>query len=318
MNPIVTKIRREVLSGAGIKEALNLVFKALRDNVYLREQDMKVFLTGATGYVGAAVAAKLQAAGHTVVGVARNEAGAATLRNRNVEPYLGDLKAPQGLIQGVQAADGVIHTAFIHDFSDFEGAVAVERNVIKAFVEALAGSGKPLITMSATAVLGDTGDRIVDETAPTNAEAIRAKAEQDVVNAASQSIRSVALRLAPFVYGYGGSSFIPMLIKEGRETGIVRYVEAGANKVSAVHVDNAAQLYVLALERATAGSIFHVASQSGITVRAMAEAISRTVGCRTQSITMAEATAAWGPTLVQPGRSKPAATKGVITGVNLE
>lgn len=261
---------------------------------------MRVFLTGSTGYVGAVIAEKLQAAGHVVVGLARNNAAYADLRDCNIEPYRGDLREPQSLIRGAQAADGVIHTAFIHDFSNFEDAVAVERNVILAFVEALSGLGKPLIATSGTGLLGDTGDRLVDENAPIDPSfilAVRAQAEQDILHAANQGIRSAIVRLPLFVYGRGGSTFIPMQMKAGRETGVVRYIESGSNKVSAVHVDDAAQLYLLALEKAPAGSIFHAATQSGITAKAMALAIGRAVGCKTKSISMEKATAILGPVL---------------------
>ncbi|MBD2099480.1 SDR family oxidoreductase [Leptolyngbya sp. FACHB-261] len=264
---------------------------------------MKVFLTGATGYVGTVVAEKLRAAGHRVVGLARNDAAEAVLRERNIEPYRGDLQEPEGLISAAKAADGVIHTAFIHDFNNFDSAVDIERKVIAAFVQALVNSDKPLIATSGTGLLGDTGSELVDETAaidPTFVLAARAQAEQDILRAAEQGIRSLVIRLPLFVYGRGGSVFIPMQMQAGKQTGVVHYIETGTNQASAVHVDDAAQLYVLALEalalqKVAAGSIFHATTRSGITAKAMAEAISRAVGCRTESLALEDAQVTLGP-----------------------
>lgn len=261
---------------------------------------MKVFLTGATGYIGSVVAEKLQAAGHSVIGLARNEAADATLRERGIEPHRGDLRDLESLARGARAADGAIHTAFIHDFNDFEGAVRVERAAIAAFVDALSGSGKPFIATSGTGLLGDTGERPVDEEFPVKPDfvlATRAEAEQDILRAAERGVRSVALRLPLHVYGRGGSVFGPMWIKAAREAGVTRYIASGENKLSAVHVDDAAQLYVLALEKASAGSVFHASAEFGITGKALAKAIGRLVGCKVESISIEEATATMGPAL---------------------
>lgn len=261
---------------------------------------MKVFLTGATGYIGSVVAEKLQAAGHSVVGLARNDAADAKLRKLGIEPYRGDLREPESLARAAQEADGVIHTAFIHDFSDFEGAVRVERATIATFVDALSGSGKPFIATSGTGLLGDTGDQPVNEEFPVKPGfvlAARVEAEQDILRAAQRGVKSVALRLPLHVYGRGGSVFVPMWIKAARSTGVVRYIDSGENKLSVVHVDDAAQLYVLALENAPAGSVFHAAAEFGVTGKALAEAIGRLVGCKVESISMEEATATMGPAL---------------------
>lgn len=261
---------------------------------------MRVFLTGATGYVGQVVAEHLQAAGHSVIGLARTDAAASALHDRQITPHQGDLRDPQSLTQAATAADGVIHTAFIHDFSDFAGAVAIERQVIAALTEALSGSNKPLIATSGTGLLGDTGDRIVDETAiavPSFILAVRAAAEQDVVQAAKQGIRSSIVRLPLYVYGHGGSAFIPLQINAAKAAGVARYIEAGDNQASAVHVEDAAQVYRLALEAAPAGSIFNVATQSGITGKAIAQAIGTALNCPTESISFAQAEAQFGTVL---------------------
>lgn len=261
---------------------------------------MRVFVTGATGYVGQVVVLHLQAAGHTVIGLARTDAAAAGLRDRQIIPHSGDLRDPHSLMQAAKEADGVVHTAFIHDFSDFAGAVAVERQAIAAFTEALSGSNKPLIATSGTGLLGDTGDRIVDETAipdPSFILAVRAAAEQDIVQAAQHGIRSAVVRLPLYVYGHGGSAFIPLQINAAKAAGVARYIGAGDNRASAVHVEDAAQVFRLALETAPAGSIFNVATQSGITGKAIAQAIGNALTCPTESISFAQAEAQFGTVL---------------------
>ena len=261
---------------------------------------MKVFLTGATGYIGSLVAEQLQAAGHTVVGLARTEASADQLRQLGIEPLLGDLRDTQTLAQAARAADGVIHTAFIHDFSDIERALKVEQTAIATFIDALAGSGKPLVATSGTGLLGDTGDSIIDDSEiiiPKDALASRAAAEQTIVQAAQQNIRSIALRLPIFVYGYGRSQFIPFLIQDAQQAGVARFVEPGDYRYSVIHVDDVAKLFVLALEKGQAGAVYHAVSESGISIKAIAEAIARLLGCAVKGMSKEEAIQTWGLSL---------------------
>ena len=261
---------------------------------------MNVFLTGATGYIGSLVGEQLQAAGHTVVGLARTEAAADTLRQRGIEPLLGDLRDTETLAQAARATDGVIHTAFIHDFSDIEGAVNVEQTVIAAFTNALAGSGKPFVATSGTGLLGDTGDRIIDDSEtimPKDALASRAAAEQAILQAAQQNIRSIALRLPIFVYGHGRSQFLPILIQDAQQAGVARFVEPGDYQYSIIHVDDVAKLFVRALEKGQAGAVYHAVSESGISIKAIAEAIARLLGCAVKGMSKEEAIQAWGLSL---------------------
>ena len=259
---------------------------------------MKVFLTGATGYIGGSVVAEqLQQEGHTVIGLARSEAAAAKLRDRQIKPILGDLKNLDQLAQAAKQSDGVIHTAFMHDWGDFKSAVEVECRAVSAMVQALKETGKPLVATSGTGVLGDTGDRLVDEKTPIDwrlVPALRAKVEQIVIDAAQRHVRGIILRLPFFVYGRGGSVFLPMLFKDARQAGVVRYIGSGENKMSAVHVDDVGKLFVLALEKAPAGSIFHAGVESGITSKEIAEAISHNLHCQTASISFDQASEAWG------------------------
>ncbi|MBE9193729.1 NAD-dependent epimerase/dehydratase family protein [Gloeocapsopsis crepidinum LEGE 06123] len=259
---------------------------------------MNVFLTGATGYIGSVVAEKLQAAGHTIVGLARNEATAEKLAKRDIKPFIGDLQNPEPLIDAARQTDGVIHTAFIHNFDDWAGAVQTDCRVIAAFTCALAGAGKPLIATSDTSVLGDTGADIADEgdaIASNFFLAERAKAEAAVIHASKQNIRSVVLRLPLYIYGRGGgTSYIPMRVQAAQESGVAYYIAPGEHQVSAVDVDDVAQLYVLALEKAPAGSIYHAATQSGISEKAIAQAISDIVSCKIEGISLEQATQQWG------------------------
>ena len=259
---------------------------------------MNVFLTGATGYIGSVIAEKLQAAGHSIIGLARNEVTAEKLAKRQIKPFLGDLQNPQQLAEATKQADGVIHTAFIHDFDHWADAVTADCRVIAGFKEALAGTGRPLIATSDTSVLGDTGSSIVNEDTPIATGfflAERARAEAVVIAASQYDIRSVVLRLPLYIYGRGGgTSYIPMRVQEARAMGVVYYIAPGDHQVSAVHVDDVANLYVLALEQAPAGSIFHAVSESGISEKAIALTIGRVVGCKTEGISLEQATLKWG------------------------
>ena len=258
---------------------------------------MNIFLTGATGYIGSIVAQRLKEAGHNVFGLTRSESSAQKLKALEMEPVLGTLQDREKLKIAARSCDGVIHTAFIHDYSDFASAVKTERDVIAAFTEALAGSGKPFIATSGTGLLGDTGDRVINDSENFEFQgelAGRAAAEQDILRAAQQNIRSVVLRLPIFVYGRGGSQFIPFLVDDAKQTGVARYVEPGDYKYSVVHVDDAAELYIHALHNGKVGSIYHAVSESGITNKAITEAVARMLGCKVTGMSKEEAVQVWG------------------------
>jgi nucleoside-diphosphate-sugar epimerase len=259
---------------------------------------MNIFLTGATGYLGSHLATRLLDAGHIVIGLARNEAAEAKLRPRGITPVRGDLHDPATLADAARHADAVIHTAFSHDSGSFEDALRLDRGATAAFVEALAGTGKPLIASSGSGLLGDTGPDPVDETFridPGFLLAPRAAAEQDVLRAAVRGVRAVVLRFPLYVYGNGDSVFVPWLIAQVRKTGAVPYVGTGEHRASAVHVEDAADLYLLALERAPAGSLYHGAAEHGVTARALAEAIGRAHHVPARSVSSSEAAREWGP-----------------------
>ena len=252
---------------------------------------MKIFLTGATGYVGSVVAEKLMAKGRAVLGLARNDAAEAKLREKGIEVLRGDLKDVESLMRGARQTDATIHTAFIHDFSDYDGAVKTETAAIAAIAEALANTNKPFIATSGAAFLGDTRETEADEDFPYDRNSpfiSRAESEQDALEMSQKGIRSIVLRLPLFVYGRGGSSFAPFMIGQAKQAGAANYVGAGSEKVSAVHVEDAADLYVLALETSTAKNLYNVSAET-ISLKDLNEAIARLLNVKPKSISVEEA-----------------------------
>lgn len=252
---------------------------------------MKVFLTGATGYIGSVIAEKLSAKGHKVTGLARNDESEKKLRERRMEILRGDLKDVESLKRGASEADATIHTAFIHDFSDYDGAVKTEMAAIAAFSEVLANTNKPFISTSGSAFLVDTKAAVADEDFPydTNSPFFsRTESEQATLKLSQKGVRSVVLRLPLFVYGRGGSSFVPFMIEQAIQSGSANYIGDGGKRVSAVHVEDAADLYVLALETSTAKGLYNVSAET-ISLRELNEAIARLLNVKAKSISIEEA-----------------------------
>jgi nucleoside-diphosphate-sugar epimerase len=246
---------------------------------------MKIFLTGATGYIGSVIAEKLLHAGHEVTGLVRSKESAQKLEKQGILPFFGDLNAPESLVSVAQEADGVIHTAFDLDSRDFLTASSIEAKAVKVLVAAMEGSGKPFIFTSGTGVLGDTKDVIYDENTPiqlsgsptVRALQIRLETEKAVLNAVG--MRGIVLR-PPNVYGRGdGRVFFMMLRAAGQKLGAVPVAEGAEDNLwSYVHVDDLADLFVLAIDKATAGELFHAGAQSGIRSKDIAAALSTGLG----------------------------------------
>lgn len=252
---------------------------------------MKVFLTGATGYAGSVVTEKLLGKGHEVSGLARNKAAEAKLNEKGITALIGDLSNAEVLKRGAKEADAVIHTAFSHNFSDYNDPVKLERAVIAAFAGALRRTNKPFIVTSSSAILGDTGGGKADEDYPFNPNSprlLRGEAERDVLQLSQMGIRSIVLRLPLFVYGRGGSSFVPFMIEQAKKAGAANYVESGAEKVSAVHVEDVADLYVSALEASAAKGLYNVAAET-VSLKELNEAIARLLEIEAKSISKEEA-----------------------------
>ena len=215
---------------------------------------MRVFLTGATGFIGEALVRELRTAGHEVLGLARSDDAAGKLARLGIEAHRGDLADTASLAAGARACDGVIHTAFIHDFSAYAAAAETDRRAVEALVDALEGSGKPFVLTSGSALLapGRIGTE-EDAPAPGSAASLRAGAEMVALGAASRGVRSSVVRLPPTVHGIGDHGFVPALVEVARRTGVSAFIGEGANRWPAVHRLDAARLYRLALERSRAG-----------------------------------------------------------------
>jgi nucleoside-diphosphate-sugar epimerase len=259
---------------------------------------MRVFVTGASGHIGAAVVPELLQAGHEVIALARSDSSAAVLEQRGAEVVRGDLADLDILRAAAASADGVIHLAFDHDAmraGDLAGAGAADLSAARALADGLGGDGKPLVGTSGTLMLTLGGlDRVGTED-DTIDGGYRVDTENFVVGLADRGIRSSVVRLPPVVHSpIDKHGFVPTLIGIARATGRSGYVEEGANRWPAVHTLDAARLYRLALEGAPAGSRLHAVGDEGVPVRGIAEAISRHPGVPTASIPAEEAPAQFG------------------------
>lgn len=246
---------------------------------------MRVFVTGASGWIGSAVVPELIAAGHDVVGLARSDNSAAAIVAAGASPHRGSLDDLASLRAAASAADAVIHLGFKHDFSDMAGAGQTERAVIEAFGDALGGSDRPLLFASGIGILAPGGVATErDLPATSGPTAPRGGGEQLALSLADRGVRPVSLRFAPTVHGEGDHGFMATLVAIARDKGVSGYVGDGSNRWPAVHVQDAARMVRLALENAPAGSIVHGVAEQGIGTRDIAEVIGRHLGLPVQSI----------------------------------
>ena len=264
---------------------------------------MRVFVTGASGFVGSAVVKELLGAGHQVLGLARSDASAASLMAAGADVQRGDLDDLESLKRGAEAADGVIHAAFKHDFfraaspEDFAAgyiaAADADRRAVEALGAVLAGSDRPLVVTSGTA--GVAPGRLATE--DDAAQPVGRGATEEVVLAmASRGVRSSLVRLSPSVHGEGDRhGFVPILINIARAKGASGYVDDGANRWSAVHRLDAAVLFRLAVEKAPAGSRLHGVGEEGVTLRDIATAIGAQLNLPVISVPSATAAEHFGP-----------------------
>ncbi len=225
---------------------------------------MRVFVTGATGYIGAAVVHELHNAGHRVVGLARSDKSARALAAAGAEAHRGTLEDLDSLRRGAAAADGVLHLAFVHDFDAYATAGETDRRAVAALGEALVDSDRPLVITSGITVL--TPGHLATEDAPadpTAASAPRIPSEEVIDSLAARGVRASAVRLPPSVHGHGDYAFVPTLINIARESGVSAYPGDGQNRWPAVHRLDAARLFRLALERGTPGARYHGGSRRG-------------------------------------------------------
>lgn len=235
---------------------------------------MRVFVTGASGFIGSAIVKDLLAAGHQVIALARSDTSAKLLESLGVEVLRGSLDDLDSLKQGAANSDGVIHCAFIHDFSDFAGSVKKDQFAIETLGAALEGTNRPLVVTSG--ILGITNNRIATEQDQANPEMMpRAPSEETTISFISKDVRSSVIRLPPSVHDKGDHGFIPTIIAIAREKGVSAYIGDGLNRWPSVHRVDVAQLYRLALEKGTAGARYHGVADEGIRLRDIAELIGK-------------------------------------------
>ena len=252
---------------------------------------MKIFLTGATGFVGSAIVDELVRRGHRVIGLARNGASADKLRRKGIAVHAGDVLDIASVVAGARAADAVIHTAFDHDLSRFLESCRRDGEVLMAMAQALANSGRTLVATSATPVT--TPAPVSTEDLRANPEYPRSASEQ-FLEFADRGVFTCVVRLPMSVHGSGNTALIPALVACARSTGVSALIGGGTNRWSAVHRYDAARLYCDAVEKPQAGTRFHAVHDEGVAFREIASRIGGELGLPTTSLSPDMAAAHFG------------------------
>jgi len=256
---------------------------------------MRVFLTGATGFIGSHIVPELIAAGHEVLGLTRSDEGAGALSRAGAQVYRGTLEEPQALARGAAQADAVIHTAFDHDFSRFVANCEKDQRVIEAIGAVLAGSDKPfLITSGVGMGNGAPGEPALEQQFDRNNANPRILSELTGQAVAARGVSIAVVRL-PQVHDTQKQGLITPMIDVARARGFAAYVGEGAARWSAAHVTDVARLYGLALERHVAGACYNAVAEEGVSARQIAEAIGRRLGIPARSLALDEVPQYYGP-----------------------
>src|SRR5579863_780678 len=236
---------------------------------------MRVFVTGATGFIGTAILQELLGAGHQVLGLARSEVAAKSLKAAGAQVHRGDIEDLESLRSGAAMSDGVIHTAFIHDFSKFQENCEIDRRAIQALGDALSGSNRPLVITSGTG-MGNTapGQPASEDNFNAHHPNPRSASELAGLSVAERGVNVSVVRL-PQVHDRHKQGLVTYSITLAREKGVSAYIGDGLNRWPAVHRLDAAPVYRLALEKGITGARYHAVAEEGVTAREIAEAIGR-------------------------------------------
>ena len=259
---------------------------------------MRIFVTGATGFIGSATVRDLLAAGHQVLGLVRGDANAAALEALGATPVRGSLEDLDSLRRGAGAADGVIHTAFVHDVTKFAESCAIDQRAISAIGEVLAGSNRPLAIASGTPSVPGRVATEADTARTSPIAALRMPAEDLALALAERGVRASIVRLPRSVHGASDRGWrgglMQRLVELARDKRVAAYIGDGAQRWPAVHRLDAARLFRLAVERAPAGSRLHAVADEGIALRDHAAAIGAKLGVPVEAKTPADAAAHFG------------------------
>lgn len=270
---------------------------------------MRVFLTGATGFIGTALIPELLQNGHQVLGLARSEEGAAAIRSLGAEVLRGDVNDLDLLRQGVAASDAVVHLAFNHNFATFAQNCADDRRVIETLGGALAGTHHPLVITSGTAIAISPEGESSTETSPTlsSAQNPRAASEEAAHAAAAKGVNVSIVRLAQ-IHDNRKQGLVPYVTQTAREKGVSVYIGDGSNRWPACPIADTARLYRLALEKAEPDAIYHAVAEEGVSMRDIAEVIGKGLNVPVKSITPEDAPAHFGWLAMFAGRSMPSSS----------
>ncbi len=268
---------------------------------------MRIFVTGAPGFIGSALVPQLITAGHQVLGLTRSEAGAQKLKAAGAEVLFGNIEDLASLREGAAQTDGVIHLAFNHDFSQFQKNCDDDGKAIAAIGEVLLGSDRPFVVTSGTAIAASVDGKPATEDGPTLAWNPRAASEAAVKELTARGVNTSVVRL-PQVHDTHKQGLVPYVTAVAREKGVSAYIGDGSNRWPAAHISDVARLYHLAFEKAEPGAIYHAVDEEGVSMKAIAEALGRGLKVPVVSITPEEAQTHFGWLGIFAGHDMPASS----------